>query len=230
MIYCIITDTNNAIDTNKRDCRIIRQPLNLLPDEIKKFVDDTKNASVRAERLFAYTSLLLGLKEFFGIDNCSVRKNNDGKPYLSTVGGYQYVKDGKEIHISISHSEGLTAVCISDENEVGIDIQCEIDGQRANRLGKRFFGDIHPTSEEVEVKYFICNINDDEAMIYSTSLPDSSLDSFTEKWTYSESLMKLSGGGFGDLSKIHDIAKISKTQIKKYPSQGGCFIAISVKR
>ena len=82
MIYTIISTVNKNKIKENRDCRILRQPLSLLPKELDEFVSNTKNDELRAERYLAYTTLLCGLDIFFGIDNATVKKNSDGKPYL----------------------------------------------------------------------------------------------------------------------------------------------------
>lgn len=229
MIYTLIADTSNITDTEKRDCQVIRQPLSLLPNEIKKYIDGTNNAEIRAERFFAYSSLFCGLKVFFNIDDCTIRKDENGRPYLVTKDGLEYIKENKKMHISISHSKGVSAVCISDEGEVGIDIQSVIEEEKAARLDKRYFSNIKPTSDKINTAYYFCKVTDDEAMLFTASLPDSTLDSFTDKWVYAETLMKISGRGFGDRAKIIDTAKMCKVQISKYYNDDEYRIAIALK-
>ena len=209
MIYTIISSTKNRIEEN-RDCRALRQPLSHLPKEVDEFISSTKNDSLRAERFLAYTSLLCGLKVFYGIDNASVKKDLEGKPYLV------YDSDNApEIHISISHSEGTVAVSISDEGEIGVDIQCKISAERAERLKDRFFGDVEIHSGNIGVKYYYCHISENEALLEEVILEDADSQDYTTRWAYSESVMKLYGRGFGDLTILSNLAKQCKNEVKR---------------
>ena len=209
MIYTIISSTKNRIEEN-RDCRALRQPLSHLPKELDEFISSTKNNSLRAERFLAYTSLLCGLKAFYGIDNASVKKDPEGKPYLV------YDSDSApEIHISISHSEGTVAVSLSDEGEIGVDIQCKISAERAERLKNRFFGDVEVHSENIGVKYYYCHISENEALLEEVILEDAEGQDYTTRWAYSESVMKLYGRGFGDLTILSNLAKQCKNEVKR---------------
>lgn len=241
----------------KRDCRILRQPLSLLPEEIKIFIENTKNKKTRDERRLAYTTLLCGVKLFFGIEDCAIAKTPDGKPYLITdikkyqknedlsVDGYQHQKNidftpeltSKEnesknkpqLYVSISHSEGVIAVCISDEDEVGVDIQREISAHKAERLDNRFLGGMEISSDELNISYYYCHLCENEAKIEQIFLPNVNIDEFTSKWAYSESVMKLYGKGFGDLKRLNDLSLISRTEIKGYIGTAPFVIATSIK-
>ena len=149
MIYTVIAYLGENRIEAKRDCRVIRQPLSLLQAEIKAYIENTKNESVRAERELAYTTLLCSLKAFFDIEHPVIDRAADGKPYLV----------GSSIHFNISHSDGVIAVCLSDEGEVGVDIQSEIDPQRAKRLEDRFFADLDVKSENLSGEYYLCHID-----------------------------------------------------------------------
>ena len=85
MIYLLISNgrcCNKTEQIEKKDCRLVRQPLSLLPDKTKEYVESTKNEKLRFERRLAYTSLFCGLKEFFGVENAEIEKTKTGKPYL----------------------------------------------------------------------------------------------------------------------------------------------------
>ena len=257
MIYTIISTTEkNKIEEN-RDCRVLRQPLSLLPKELDEFINNTKNDNLRTERYLAYTTLLSGLKEFFGIDGVLIDKNSEGKPYLvyepkkyqkneDLLGQYtSYQKnidysekfsqektqaENKEkIHISISHSDGAVAVSISDEGEIGVDIQSKISPEKANRLSDRFFGDVEALDEDLNVKYYYGDIEDAMAIFTKINLDDADRQDYTTKWAYSESVMKLYGRGFGDLSIMRILANDSKSENKSFKDHEWV-ISTSVKR
>ena len=257
MIYTIISTTDkNKIEEN-RDCRVLRQPLSLLPKELDEFINNTKNDNLRAERYLAYTTLLSGLKVFFGIDGASVAKDSEGKPYLiyeskkyqkneDLLGQYTpyqknidcdekspeektHTDDKAKIYISISHSDGMVAVSISDEGDIGVDIQSKISPEKANRLSDRFFGDVEVHSEDLKVKYFYCDIEDAMAIFTKINLDDADRQDYTTKWAYSESVMKLYGRGFGDLSIMRILANESKSENKSFKDHEWV-ISTSVKR
>lgn len=282
MIYVLISagEANKKTEQiKKRDCRLVRQPLSLLPKEIKEYIENTKNEELRLERGLAYTSLFCGLKEFYGIENANVKRTKDGKPYLTLPGEdtvdskcqilgskKQYQKNEdfdvlvrddsvekkgysetdcmflsspslpctddtssiiKKIFIGISHSEGVSAVCLSDEGEVGIDIQVEIDIRRAEKLNERFFPDAMPLHTNLGVRYYFCNISEKQAYIEPADPDCADLNSETVKWTYCESLLKLSGGGFRDLKMTGINAKGTETELKNFEYSSKFTLAIS---
>lgn len=221
MIYTVIaTLSENRIETKSRDCRIIRQPLSLLPAEISKYIEKTKNLSVKAERSLAYTTLFCALRVFYSIDGAHIERNEYGKPYLAD----------SDIHISLSHSDGSVAVCLSDEGEVGIDIQAEIDESRAERLKNRFFTDLAVKNDNPNVEYYFCKISDDEAIIESIDRPKTADGSFTAKWAYAETLMKLHGRGFSDVTAIPALAKNARVEIVDITLDKKYVIAVSAEK
>ena len=272
--YLSNEEINEKKTTNKRDCRILRQPLSLLPPEIEKLIDNTKNPLAQAERRLAYTTLLCGVSTFFGIEDCTVGKTLDGKPYLiigdnssyndilenycsdySTDSSpdisctkntnikyqknedlvtekHQHQKntdfysdaslkiitgnDNLDLYISISHSDGVIAVCISDEGDVGVDIQSEITPQKAERLNKRFFSDLQVKNDSLNVSYYYCHFSGDEALFTRLSLANADRNIFTSKWVYAESVLKLHGKGFGDLKRLGELSASASADIKSY--------------
>lgn len=285
MIYVLISGGKTRTKTEKtekRDCRILQQPLSLLPKETKEYIENTKNEKVSLERRLAYTSLFLGLREFFGIENAEVRRTEYGKPFLVIEGievinqkntnsaqknKYQKNEDFelllsndhtakisdyrsdfvsgdspsllysdecsgkmKKIYVSISHSEGVSAVCLSDEGEVGIDIQAEIDFLKAGKLNGRFFPAIKPFHTELGVKYCLCDISNESAYVESAELACADVNSETVKWALCESLIKLSGGGFGDLKRIEYTSEHSFTELKTFTDESKFFVAVSTTK
>lgn len=210
MIYTIIsTIQKNEIEEN-RDCRALRQPLPLLPKEIDDFIKNTKHEKLREERYLAYTSLLSSLKAFFSIDNATVAKDREGKPYL-----VYNTESTHKIHISISHSEDVVAISLSDEGEIGVDIQYKISAERVERLSNRFFSDVEVHSEDMGIKYYYCDILENEAVFEEIILDDADKQEYTAKWAYSESVMKLYGRGFGDVNILTDLIKQCQSEAKK---------------
>ena len=274
MICILISDLNfygkELKPNNERDCRVIRQPLSLLPEGVKEYIYNTKNDLTKKERTLAYSTLFCGLKSLFGISNCEIERTKEGKPYLVKLSGDEnnvffdekkklsgegckfynlhqkneeilpqsithqknqdYIeKESKSVNpesisISISHSDGVCAVCISDEGIVGIDIQAEIDALREKRLKARFFDDVNMKITSLPCYCYYVSVDENEACIYPfdegkldvndildsnggqntaiITIGDASADSFTARWAYCESVMKMLGGGFGDINRI----------------------------
>lgn len=198
MIYVIINDLENT----KRDCRTMRQPLNLLTGELKEYVENTKNEKTKSERIAAYSALLISLKELFLVENPEIERNENGKPYL---------KDGK-VHFSISHSDGLAAVALSDIGDIGIDLQCSFDKDKEEKIDKRFLKDIKFKNDNIDIKYFLLL---DGAL--KDCSPEISLDDdFLFRWTFAEANIKCKGLNFSKFKEINELSKSTHAQTVKY--------------
>lgn len=207
--YCTNNDKSNT-DEKIKDCDILSQSSQKLPIEILKYIENTKNHQRRNERACAYTSLFFGLDRFFGIENAKISRTVDGKPYI-----IDYDSNQKEnISIGISHSNGATAVAISDEGEIGIDIQSEIDEVSAERLNQRFLHDFKTENVSFNVKFFVLSHESSLSINEISLIPYSSPD-FLFSWTAAESLIKLSGEGFLKISSIDKLSEIADTSVKQ---------------
>ncbi len=220
MIYTVIsTVEKNRIQEN-RDCCIIRQPLSPFPDSLTEYIENTKNESLKQERRLAYSTLFCSLKAFFGLDAPQLLRTENGKPYLKNC----------NISISLSHSDGIAAVCISDEGQIGIDIQSEISPEKQEKLERRFFTDYEVKSERITAEYYFCTFYDNEAIFDNIDPDICHTHSFSVKWSAAESLMKLNGGGFGDIASLPHLAKKSKTDIREIIISKKYHLAISIKQ
>jgi phosphopantetheinyl transferase len=223
MIYTVISSLKeNRIDKDKRDCRIIRQPLSLLSEDVKKYIQLCKSEMHKAERKLAYTTLLCALKVFYSIDFPRIERNEYGKPYLAD----------SDIRISLSHSNGAVAVCLSDEGEVGVDLQSEIEPKRADRLKERFFTSLEVKNENISTEYYYCDLSGEDAEIYSITLPDFQTceADFSARWVSAESIMKLIGRGFTDAEGVSQLAGECRTEIKTIDFCEKYYLAVSVSR
>lgn len=222
MIYTVIFDSRkreNSIRI-KKDCRALRQSILPLSAEISEYIDKAKNQSVNEERRAAYTSLLCSLKLFFDIDDARIVRDDSGKPRLLD----------DEVYFNISHSDGVTAVTLSDECEVGVDIQCQIEKNREKALEKRFIGDLKIKNERLDLKFYLCDENNGYFDFYEVDIDISECDSFSDKWVVLESLLKLSSGGFGDLHRTKNLAENTLTDIRKIKIDNKYFsLANSIK-
>ena len=210
------------------DCRALRQSEAFISKNIIGYIENTTDQDQKKARFCAYSSLFFALCEIFDEKNADIRFSEDGKPYL--------INCDKKIYISVSHCIGLSAVCMSDDGEVGIDIQDEIDLERADRLKNRFFKDL-------EIKNNLQNENKILIFEFSDGIPalttfgekdlaiiDSTLD-FTEKWSLAESLLKCDGGGFGMAGDVSKIQKSCYSSTVRLMRENKAFaLSISIKK
>ncbi|MBE7059701.1 MAG: 4'-phosphopantetheinyl transferase superfamily protein [Ruminococcaceae bacterium] len=130
-----------------------------LAGEYEKSGDGTKRYRRMAELksvelVFERAKSDLGLKE-----NCKIVRDEKGKPHI----------EGAELYISISHSQSMAAVALS-EKPVGIDIQ--VLSEENKKITERFF-------------------SDDEKEIIKNA--DNKKEAFTAVWTVKEANFKLCG-------------------------------------
>ena len=116
--------------------------------ENSEYIDKIANRapSAAAEGLYALEILAEMLNKCFPEvlhDNVTLARQERGKPYFK----------GSNLKFSISHSCGMVACAISDNGEVGIDVEvADITPSRAEGIAARFFSaaDIKRTSGDVE--------------------------------------------------------------------------------
>ena len=225
MIYTVIarTDILSKYYEKKWDCSS-EQPLNLITNQpykdefdisfdVKKLISDTKNEKTKKERMSAYTSLFFSLYNFFGLRPSEILRTEYSKPYIR-----------EKVSFSISHAGELTAVSLSSDTEVGVDIQERISERIGERVDKRFLNGFEFSLGDINISYLYltvdCNGNleliplkdfeneffEIEDVRFCYGLPEKLLQSSdlrcTERWTVAEAILKLYGRGFGDLNKL----------------------------
>ena len=109
-------------------------------EEIISHILSGKDPSRQRERCGAYLLLSSVMIEMFG-GMIAINREPNGKPYFDK---------SSEVRFSISHSSNAVAVSISTEGPVGVDIEGEIEPQRAERLEKRFFSELTINDRDVE--------------------------------------------------------------------------------
>lgn len=217
MIYTVISNLT------EKDCRTSRQPSIYIPSEVENYILETKNEKTRAERRIAYTVLSLSLEKFFGISSWNIQKNAYGKPFLITNG------ENTDIFISLSHSDGVAAVALSDEGEIGVDLQCEISPERKERMSARFLTETEIKETDLNVKYFLIDPSLEFTEIFLGEIEEK--DDFLHKWSASEAIMKCHGSGFEALPKLEEIKKNIDLKTKSISDSGRNFsLSIAIKR
>jgi len=192
--------------------------------DILNYVSNTKSDKVRLERITAYSTLFYALFDLYGKRDLTLVRTELGKPYLLEN------NERSNINVSISHTNGLVAVALSDEYEIGVDIEREIDADRAERLEKRFFGNINIKEENINEKIFLLNFNGNTVIFENIESNEADTMDFTSKWVYGESLLKCDGCGFLGLDKISEIQENTKTSIRKIKvNKKQFFISTTIK-
>ncbi len=116
--------------------------------------------------------------------------------------GKLFCENHPDLYFNISHSTGMVAAVISDE-EVGIDI--EVVRPTALKLAKRI-------CNNKELLYIYGHIPDNSEYSQDTSID--TLHRFFEIWTAKEAYFKCVGTGFSSLSKLKSLSlDFPKTKI-----------------
>lgn len=129
-----------------------------LPSEVKNYIKKPTSKKVREERRTAYSLLYSALFEFFGekYSGLFVEWTKEGKPRFKSENhelkpeslelkseNPKNKEENRELdgcipQFNLSHSDGVVALVLSDNGEIGIDIQGEIDESTADRIEKRY--------------------------------------------------------------------------------------------
>lgn len=166
-----------------------------LPSSINEYIDNTKNISLKEARRTAYSILLIAMDRLFPDIKVKLSRTDKGKPYIE--------RDVNPIYIRLTHSNGLCAVAVCDDREVGIDIEASVDKDRAKRLERRFLDgvSIPKRSLQAEILYFSDGELSKECP-NGIKLPCTCSEGFTDKWVCSEAAMKCEGGGFSSFTNL----------------------------
>lgn len=216
MIYTVIKNM---------DCPLPRQSIEIIPNSVIKYIESARNEKTKKERLYAYTTLFFSLRELYKITDCSIARTEYGKPYLVSPNGTSPLPE-----ISISHSDGIVAVSLSDEGEIGVDVQNEIDTLRAEKLMERFFRGVRTNVNFQPVSYLSLNTDSDGRLYLSMDETRSESElGFTHKWALCESALKCKGGGFSDIGQINNIIEAISADVRTIEYQGKTFAISTAK-
>ena len=163
----------------------------LADEETLSRIADTKNTNKKNSRKAAYLSLFATVKKFFGVEG---RLTHGGKPRFiiedsrdhsdktGTMANVSHLQAAdmpesftneaqKQIHVSISHTNRLTLIAVSDEGEIGVDIEGIIPSDRAEKVDKRFLEnlEIRNTGWDIPLFYYDFITNDFYPVDYGTA-------------------------------------------------------------
>ena len=180
----------------------VREENITLPESILKYINETKSATLLESRRLAYSLLYSSLERLFNGIDAEIVRDEGGKPHARLA-------DGRRLFISLSHTDNISAVAISDEREVGVDIEGEIDAERAERIERRFLRDIPKSPLEILGNTPLPTPILRGEPLTVTELKDKDEESsnvrvlsVTDRWVICEAAMKCEGGGFGSLSRV----------------------------
>lgn len=200
-----------------------------IPNAAEKRIEKSPTAEEKRLRSAAYHALERLIKEFSSDLSCDEKNlelfyTDEGKPYLSCV-----QNDNNCLHnvpsIGISHDKRIAIAAISDCKRLGVDVQGEeISKRRIERIATRYLAPLrnldsssipyHGDFNE-EIKWFYLSGNglsplDEVISVERLSDEAASID-FLAKWTKLESVLKMSGGGFGDYPQADALLSEART-------------------
>ena len=156
--------------------------------ENSEYIDKIANRapSAAAEGLYALKILDKMLKACVPEaphDNLTLARRESGKPYFK----------GSNLKFSISHSNEMIACAISDDGEIGIDIEAaDIASARADSIAARFFS-------SKEVARILGNV-----------------DAFKREWTRKEAAAKMYGMPLAEYLKLNKNGELKNDSIPCY--------------
>ncbi len=179
----------------------------LLSPAEKERMSKIKRGARRDEYLTSRALLYIMRRDILGAYGGELSYNENGKPYF----------EGQQ-DFSISHSDKMCAVLISDENgiTVGLDVQKNVeDEEKASRIGKRFFKYLNEQMMEntpTGLKFLCYGLDGYPPRKEYQELKDAKNEGFTYAWTRLEAFLKMRGTGFCHLEENEQ----KKYQITSY--------------
>lgn len=246
MIYIGILDISGIDPTDK--CLISK-----IPEEARGRVEKTKNINEKTLRTGAYVLLSELYKRFFGKETPRIIYTGDGKPFFEGKNNENKTLQSMS-RFNISHDEIISAVAICDENlSIGIDVQSVSRGKvRVEKIADRFLASIrnfdtvsNREGKQSDLKIdeasvtFIYYIYKNGALfevpytLFSSTEPSDSDEGsdFLKKWTFLESVLKMSGRGFGDISSAERLIAESKSKTVTFARNNRLYaLSVSIEK
>ena len=202
-------------------------------------VDGTEEKDIGHTVAYAMLDTLYRAK--FNTPTPIIAKSELGKPYFVDC----------SCHFSISHGKGLCAVLLTDEGECGVDIEPEIEENRAKKIDTRFLCDrlpVRPLKRDIELRFELTGgVNAQEpkpsgeveikelelageVKIQGVEVENFDKMPITAKWTVLEAVLKMSGEGFAAFSKRLEIADGARTKTLLFANEKRAFyVTLAVK-
>ena len=131
-------------------------------------LEQKENECAARESLYALALLCRSLSLFPIHTNAAeltLARNENGKPYFLN----------SSLKFNLSHSEGIVACAISDEGEVGVDVEAsQLAPDRAKKIAQRFLSHTDAKAIEADPSRFVrlWSEKEAEAKFFGTNLPE----------------------------------------------------------
>ena len=192
---------------------------------VKERIEKTKHPKQKLQRRAAYALLEWMYKDMDSTEQMpEIIYTPQGKPSFF---------ENNSFHFTISHSDGVVAVAISD-GEVGIDVQSSsIDDGAKQRVGARFGDVLRATCERgvkeplatisfFEIKNGAIGLKTESQAVIKLTKKEADTD-FSASWTLLEAALKLDGGGFSSIGSISKIINSAEFLTVKFNAHGKQF-------
>ena len=206
--------------------RFAEKNLSSLPRTVRDKISGTNDVGTKYDRIYAY-ALLCRVLEQKGVCVADIQNgfafDEKGKPYLKN----------SEIAFSLSHTDGVAAVAISESVNIGVDVERvrDTDTEKTMRVVARFCKDADLTCAENGAS--VGSFTERDGELYSVDPTPTFAPEITDipfaKWTALEAVLKCHGKGFESLCEIREISENQHTVSAAF-LYGGERYAISVSR
>lgn len=186
----------------ENDNSLVNPTVDSLPFPVKEKISKTADKKTRIERIYAYSFLFNRLAEH------GIFSEKAAEDFFFTEEGKPYIKNST-VNFSVSHSDGIAAVAISFDRNVGVDIE-KIDlskSQKLEKISNRFCRDLKILYDENLVISRFFRIEKNE--FFNCKKPEISKVTKENlnfvKWTALEASLKCHGGGFSVLCEKESV-------------------------
>ena len=204
-----------------------------LPPKECARLEKIKNKKACAQSFFSRLLLSKMYEDKFQESLPEISYTNSGKPYFDKLSRY----------FSVSHDKDVVVVALSDEENLGIDVQ-SFDGSEymMKRIEKRFLSKIpleckEKNNREVEFLFFELSGKSERFEIKSSkcelftkekeNVLNRQTKDFLLRWTCLEASLKLSGLGFKQFGNVNE--SLQKEEFKTcFFQHGGICFALSL--
>lgn len=170
-----------------------------LPSYIESYIDKTGNEALKRERIFSYFLLSYAYEKEFSCVLPSIERDENGRPYIPDL----------PVDFNISHDGEISAVVLSDDGRVGIDIQlCKADvSERLIRKTEKIYEEkvaaIKEKSEAINTRPKMLTYSNGALTYCDIDIFSQSAETeFFAKWSQLEAISKADGRGLALFSEI----------------------------
>lgn len=159
---------------------------------------------------------------------------NPPPPLKKTRSGAPFLKGSTRI--SLSHTRGAVAVLLSNERRYGFGVDIEggaVALPRAERIESRFLKGLRDGPAFSDAELFLATLADADALSFqfSSLLKGVPTDGFLARFTRAEAILKSTGRGFENASRLSRLSSFAKTEtVGIVNERGDSFVLSYAKR